>query len=211
MKRLLSILVAIAMLFSLTACGGPNESDEELLAIVEALCEESILVNRLIFGDGILTKENGKKIGTYTEADAASLADFGVDDVEDVEDITASVYSLAVCAWIKKTVLSSEKSEADGVVLTYARYYVGEVENEDGEKEEIFLVHTSYTKTVGDASYGNYRISEKKKNVVTFLLDITVTHKGQSKVYTDQKVTIYKEAHGWRLDTPTYATYGDAS
>ena len=207
MKKIVCLLLTAAMVFSLAACGGPTESDDELISIVKTLCDDSVKVNNLIFGEGILPKENGKTIGSYTEADAASLAFYEVSAVSDIQRIAESVYTLAVAAWIKKTVLSSEKSEENGVVLTYARYYVGEVEDKDGEKKEIFLVNTSYEATVGDASYANYRISEKKKETVSFLVDITVTHEGESRVYTDQKITIYKEQHGWRLDTPTYATF----
>lgn len=207
MKKILCFLLALTLLCGALASCGPDESDLELLATAKELTEASARVNRLLFGEGILPKENGKKIGVYVEADEASLADWGVSSVADVEEIAESVYSLALCGWIKQTVLTSSKDDNSGTVLTYARYYVGDVEIDADTKERIFLVNTSHEPTVGETSYANYRIAKKDGNVVSFLVDITVTHEGKTVTYSDQRISMYKEAHGWRLDTPTYATF----
>ena len=207
MKKILCLFLTLLMLFSYASCTGPEESDEVLLSTVKALCEDSIAVNRLVFGEGILPKESGFEIGTYTEADPSSLSLYGVSSIADIEEKIESVYSLAMSAWIKNRILKSDKNEESGIVLTYARYYVGEVELEDKSKKQMFLVNTSYEATVGEVSYSNYRLDKKQKESVTFLVDITVSYKGESKIYTDERITIYKELHGWRLDTPTYATF----
>ncbi len=207
-KRILLLLLALVLcLSSLCACSNlPDESDEELISIFSSLLEESKEVNRLLFGEGILPAEGGERIGAYTEADAASLAAYGVDDVEDIKEKAKSVYSLAICAWIEKTLLSSSKDDATGQVLTYSRYHKGTVELADKSKKEVFLVYTDYKGTVGEVDYSNFAVVDKNKNLVKLSLTITVTHEGQSKSF-DDTLTMFREDHGWRLDAPSYATF----
>ena len=207
-QKLLCFTLALLLCsLSLLSCNKPSESDEELLSIAKELTEASAAVNRLLFGEGILPDEDGEKIGAYKEASADSLAAYGVTGMDSIEQKAESVYSLATVSWIKNTLLSSSKDEETGTVLTYARYYLGLVEQADKTKKEVFLVYTDYKATVGEASYSDYKLIKKEKDTVSFSVTVTVTYGDKAKVYKDTEITMFREAHGWRLDTPTYATF----
>ena len=196
------------MLGMLVSCSSEVSEEERvaLTATFTELLESSKKVNDLIFGEGILPKEDGVKLGTYTEADPESLADYGVSDIASIEKKVREVYSLAIYYWIEKTVLASSKETSTGTVLTYARYYKGKTDPANDEEKEIFFVHTDYKTTVGKVSYSDVSLVECTKTYAKFSLTITVTHEGESKSFSDT-LTMCKEEEGWRLDAPSYATF----
>ena len=192
----------------LTSCKyEPSTEEKEIMreAFVELL-EKSKEVNELIFGEGIIPKENGVKLGAYTEADPDSLDFFGVSDIASVKARVKEVYSIAICSWIENTVLSSSKDSETGTVLTYARYYKGKTDPANEEEKEIFFVYADYKATVGKVSYSDISLLECTKTSAKFALTITVTYEGESKSFSDT-LTMCKEEDAWRLDAPSYATY----
>ena len=213
MKKISALFLLFSLLLStLLSCTNnvrPPETDEELLRIAEALCEESKAVNSLCFGDGILPKENGYKIGAYVEADKESLSLYGIERVSDIEAKIKSVYTYSTYIWIRDTVLSSDKSESDATVLSYARYYDGERET-DGTKSHVLMVRTSYEqRAFGEILYSNYRMEKTEgKDSFRFLVTVTVKDGEKETVYPDESILVYRESGVWLLDTPTYATVG---
>ena len=177
--------------------------------IAMELCEESKAVNSLTFGDGILPKEDGYKVGAYVEANEESLLLYGVKRVKDIENKIKGVYTLSISIWLKNTVLSSDKSEEDSTVLSYARYYDGEKET-DGVKESVLMVRTTYDqRAFGEISYSDYRIGKMEgENAFSFFVTITVRDGEKETVYSDQEISVLREDGVWLLDTPTYATVG---
>ena len=196
----LVFLLIFASLIGLSACG-PVESEEELLAQAKELCEKSKAVNELCFGAGILTEEEGYKLGAYRAASKASLEQYGVNSIAEIEARVGEVYSLTVTSWIKNTVFTSGKS--DSGVLNYARYYDSTEDAYQG-----LMVKEDYEPTVkGVCTYSDYVLTEQSRNSVTFTVTVTVTYEGRSITIPSTKLTMCKEEGVWRLDTPSYATY----
>ena len=99
MKRAISLILALALMLGMLVSCSSEVSEEERVALTATfteLLESSKKVNDLIFGEGILPKEDGVKLGTYTEADPESLADYGVSDIASIEKKVREVYSLAI-------------------------------------------------------------------------------------------------------------------
>ena len=53
MKRILSLLLASVLLFSLASCGGSGLSDDEIRDVYADLIEKSYLLNDVYYGDGL--------------------------------------------------------------------------------------------------------------------------------------------------------------
>lgn len=209
MKKLLCLLLALVLAFgALTSCKyEPSAEEKEMLTeTFKGLLEQSKEINDLLFGEGILPKENGIKLGAYTEADPASLDFFGVSDIASVKVRAREVYSLPIASWIESTLLSSSKDAETGTVLTYARYYTGRTDPANKEEKELFFVYTDYKATVGKVSYSDVSLIECTKTGAKFSLTVTVTHEGEQRCFSDT-LTMVKESDGWRLDAPSYATY----
>lgn len=196
----LTFLLIFASVTSLVSCG-PAESEAELVAIAGELCEKSIMVNELCFGEGILAEEEGYKSGAYRAAAAASMEKYGVKNLAEIEARVGEVYSLTVTSWIKNTIFTSGKS--DNGVLNYARYFDSTADAYIG-----LMVKEDYEPTViGKASYSDFVLKETGAKTVSFTVTVTVTHEGKSVTVPNTELTMCKEDGVWRLDTPSYATY----
>ncbi len=202
--RIFAFLLALLLGVSSLASCAADESEEELLTIAQALTESSVLVNELIFGEGILSLEDGYSISSYSEADPIYLEKYGVSSLADIEAKISSVYAAATASWIKTTVLSSVKQ--DGQVLTYARYYDG-TKTVNEEEVPVLMVKNNHERMMyGTPSYSNYKIVKSRKEEVIFTVDITVSDGETVKNFKESKITMRKENDVWRLDSTTYAS-----
>lgn len=199
MKKLLCLLLAVLLLLSTVACSSPSYSREEILVELEALLDETHILNDIYFGEGIPVKENGYKVSVYQEADMSSLQEYGMTDIESIRAKTAEVFSISMCAWLDEIAFNSFSS---GITVEGARYY------KDSENR-IMVRTTSEVYVDGTVEYdlSSMKILSQRKDIVYTELRASVTTPEGNTRSDTIKVDLIKEQDGWRLHSPTYFVY----
>lgn len=197
-------LVFLCLLSALSGCAKPDEAT--FLAEVTQLLTEAEKVNVLCFGEGLLPKEGGYKVGSYTEASEESLAYFGVTSVASIKAKIAAVYSVTATAWVEKVTLSATYEDSE--VLSYSRYYDTTVEEEAGDRAVIMVKNGHEALLTARATYSNVRVVELSSRRAEILVDVTVTNaEGESRTEKDVSLKLRNEENGWRFDEATYQNY----
>ena len=197
----------LSLLCLLSALGGCAKPDETaFLAEAERLLTEAEKVNVLCFGEGILPKDGGYKVGSYTEADEESLAYFGVTSLASVREKIAAVYSVTTAEWVEKVTLSATYEDSE--VLSYSRYYDATTDADEGNRK-VLMVKEGYEALLNSrATYSNLRVVELSSRRAEILVDVTVTNaEGESRTETDVSLQLRYEENGWRFDQATYQNY----
>lgn len=122
---LLAVCLLLAGLCGLTSCGKTSLSPEEegaFKAEAQALIEAAALPTAICFGDGIPYDEAGEHTGSYYPADAAYLAEKGIDSLADIKAMVDAVYSAEYAALMKERMF--EALHGDAGVIRYTDYYV---------------------------------------------------------------------------------------
>ena len=205
--KLCKITVFLLLLFVLVTSfsGCAAESDEALLETAKELLSASILVNEMLFGEGIDYCEDGYGTGGYKQAKEESLAAFGVKSVADIRAKVAAVYSISACDWINTVVLSPVKT--DNLVLSYSRYYDSTVPDGEGGEIPVLMVKKDYEPyQVGTPRYENVRLVSHARTRAEIAVDIVVEKDGEVTSYDGVALTMRKEDGVWKFDTLTYAS-----
>ena len=198
MKKLISLLLLLFLLLSASSCSETFDP-EEMLTEMEALLEESQILNEIYFGEGIPTKENGHAVGVYKEADMSSLEVYGMTDIESIRVKTAEVFSTSMCAWLDEIAFTAFSS---GITVEGARYYK--------DSEDRIMVRTTaevYVDGTVDYDLSSAKILSQRKNIVSLELQATVTTPSGNTRSDTIKLDLIKEPNGWRLHSPTYFVY----
>ena len=213
MKKIISLIMLIALLCSLISCGEKNrEYDEnEVKIAAEALIRKSADLNRIFWGEGIGYIDDASfSVGYYYPADIFSLSYYGIETVEDLKEKTRKVFSYSYSQNIFSTVLSS-LSDGDGI-YAFARYYQKFSDAENKEPECIMVYSNALVLLKDEVNYNfdTLQVIGSKKDTVYVTLSVDV--KRDDKTQTrNLKVGLIEEENGWRIDTPTYMSYVENS
>ncbi len=199
MKRLVILVLAAALL--LVGCGTDNrEYDEDEVKIAAArLIKQSQELNDIFWGTGIAyIEDGGYKNGYYYPADPVALRDLGYETVEDILVETAKVFSAAYTESIAASVFSAKVG--DYSMMGYTRYY---------QEIDVIMVYTIYEPLLKDEveyMYDQITVlgSEAEKVIVEIPIKVTRGELSQTRNIT---VDLVEEENGWRIDSPTYASY----
>ncbi len=201
MKKVLLLAIVIATLFTAVSCGGEkNRSYDEITvkSSAENLIRNSATLNEIIWGRGILYVEDPRyQSGVYFPADFKSLSEFGVETFDDIIGKCENVFSTAYVNHIKKNVLTSSIEENGRI---YTRYYQG-----DG----VLMVYSEYVPLLRDKVeylYNTIEVLGSKGKIVTVKIKINVT-RGEATQTREIEVDLVEEKNGWRIDSPTYASF----
>lgn len=200
MKKILSLILAALLLLSLLSCGkDKNRSydEAEVKAAAQELIKKSERLNKIFWGEGIPYVEEYGYTGYYP-ADPIYLIEHGFFTVDDLKKDAEKVFSTDYCISIQTSVFSS--SAGDFGMTGYTRYYQG---------TDTIMVYKKYKPLLTDTviyDYSNISVLGSKGEIVTVSIPIKVTRDdlSQDRVIN---VNLIEENDGWRIDSPTYASY----
>lgn len=200
MKRIFSLLLAVVILLSLLSCGGDKNrsyDEAEVKSAAEDLIKKSERLNEIFWGEGIPYVEEYGYTGYYP-ADPIYLMKHGFFTVEDLKNDAEKVFSTDYCISIQTSVFSS--SAGDFGMTGYTRYYQG---------TDTIMVYKKYKPLLTDIveyDYSNISVLGSKGEIVIINIPIKVT-RGDLSQDRVIKINLIEENDGWRLDSPTYASY----
>lgn len=200
MKKILSLILAALLLLSLLSCGkDKNRSydEAEVKAAAQELIKKSERLNKIFWGEGIPYVEEYGYTGYYP-ADPIYLIEHGFFTVDDLKKDAEKVFSTDYCISIQTSVFSS--SAGDFGMTGYTRYYQG---------TDTIMVYKKYKPLLTDTviyDYSNISVLGSKGEIVTVSIPIKVT-RGDLSQDRVINVNLIEENDGWRIDSPTYASY----
>ena len=199
MKRILSLLLASVLLFSLASCGGSGLSDDEIRDVYADLIEQSYLLNDVYYGDGLPFVNDPETMAALAGA-SSRFSYMPVDknaplkSEAEIREATLAVFTKDMCEHL--FVLAFEgMSTGDDETVVYARYI---------EMEEILTVRIDLAEEalplgrVYDLDSMDILNQSGNRIVASFATSVD----GEPSV--NVKLTLVKTAEGWRLDSPTY-------
>lgn len=210
LKGIFILCLTVLMLLSLISCNKDTdrEYDEgEVKAAAQALIEASKLLNDIYYGEGIPVVESAQSVtqGTYKEADSAYLAENGIVNLRSLKNMTAKVFSSAVCEQIYSTVLESVRD--DGEVKSYVRYF--EKTTSAGMFIMVDTKAVVYYTGAREYLYDTLTVvgAEGERVIVT----LTVRVEDEDGIFHEMplSVALIEEENCWRLDGPTYLKYSE--
>ena len=209
-KVLLTILLSLATLLSLLSCEKEKnrEYDEtEVKTAAKNLIEASLFLNEVYYGKGIPIAEAAQSVtqGTYKEANGEYLARHGIVNLKALREMTAKVFSDAVCEQINSTVFESVRD--DGVVKSYVRYF------EKTTTQGMFIMVDTkavvYFTGAREYLYDTLEVLGSEGERVK--VSLTVRVEDEEGIFHEMPLTValIEETDGWRLDGPTYMKYNE--
>lgn len=212
-RRIVAMLLALAIL-SLTLASCNRSYDEaEVIAAATELITASEVINEIYYGDGIKYLENSdRNNGIYCEADPYDLEMYGFSTIAQLKEMTMTVFSKAHAERMFAGAFYGSFMQ-DGS-STKARYYQKYVESDNAaqrETPECIMVCSKMEKLLkGDARYSLSEMTVKGSvgDIVYVLVPVTVSYEGKTQKQT-LEIGLFEEEYGWRLETPTYATYNE--
>lgn len=205
MKRvtalILSVMLIVGVALTLSACGEKNRSydEEEVISAAVPLIRKAATLNGIFWGEGIAYDEDGAyKNGYYYQADTLCLRELGFDTIEELQKMTRKVFSARYSESIFNSVLNPYGDEDE--VFGYTRYYQG---------IECIMVYSRYVPLLTDSVeyfYDTLSVTGSKGDTVNVKITVKIT-RGETSQTRDIEIGLVEEESGWRIDTPTYASY----
>ena len=209
-KVLFAILLSLATFASLLSCEKEKNREydaDEVKTAAKELIEGSLFLNEIYYGKGIPIDESAQTVtqGTYKEANGEFLAQYGIVNLKALREMTAKVFSDAVCEQINSTVFESVRDE--GVVKSYVRYF------EKTTTEGMFIMVDTkavvYFTGAREYLYDTLEVLGAEGERVKVRLTVRV--EDEEGIFHEMPLTValIEEADGWRLDGPTYMKYNE--
>ncbi len=201
MKKLTILMALILIVLSLTACGSPPEA-AELRPIVEALIEASHPINDIFFGAGLpaIERDSQFAIDNYVYfMDEGGNYDYVAEDspyqtTAEIKAAAELVYSDDYLTSIYETMFIGVADEHAGML--YARY----LDTDEGLKK--CNLHEAMIEKTRIYDYDSMTIV-KPSNGSYVNVEFDTHLEGETDTLR-VRLSLVKEADGWRLDSPTY-------
>lgn len=207
-RVILLTLVVIIIVFCGVSCEKNREYDEtEVLASAKTLIQKSEKLNMLYYGKGILyVDDKNHSSGVYYMADSVSVAEYGIQTVDDIKALTRECFTEEYSNLIIGTKLSSI-SDSSGI-QNYARYYQKYSAIDDSpecimvnKETEVFLKDTIVY------NYSSLSVIGSEGEFVKVKIEVTVTNSDGESQTKSVEIKLLEESNGWRIDSPTYTRY----
>lgn len=200
MKKILSVIFILAVAISLLSCGEKDRDyDEyEVKSAAETLIKKSKTLNDIYWGSGIgYYEDNNYADGYYLPADPASLYELGFETVDELKERTGKVFSKKYCEAIFD---STFVSDSDAGTAVTKRYYQG---------ADCIMVYSKANVFLTDkVTYLYDTLEATGSSGETVFVKIRVkVERGELSQERDIEIGLVEEEDGWRIDTPTYASY----
>ncbi|MBR2965798.1 MAG: hypothetical protein IKC34_04545 [Clostridia bacterium] len=211
--KLTAILLIIAALpLSLISCDRKYD-EEEVKAAAKELIAASIPLNDIYYGEGVRYLEYSERnVGVYFEADPAHLIELGFSTLSDLKTITKKVFSEAHSERMFAGSFSGTFTQNGSSTL--ARYYQQYTEGGAPDyviKPDYIMVYSEYENMLkGEATYDLDGITVKgsKGQLVYVTVGVEIVY-GEKTQKTTLEIALFEEETGWRLNSPTYASYNE--
>ena len=208
MKKIVSLIILFAVVFSLVSCGDRKYDEAEVKAAAAELIPKTEMLNEIFWGKGIpYFEDTNTSNGNYFEASYAALKEYGFSTIAELDALTRAAFSTEYADIIMSTCTSSISDE-EGVQIL-ARYYQ-KYTDEKMTEPECIMVYTKALYFLEDKveyDYDSITVTHSKKDTVFVTINCTVrTDDGKTQDKT-LEIGLVEEADGWRIDTPTYASY----
>ena len=200
MKRLLSVILILTVFASLISCGEKDRDyDEyEVKTAAETLIKKSKALNDVYWGRGIgYYEDNNYADGYYLPADPVSLYELGFETVDQLKEKTEKVFSKNYCDAIFD---SSFVTDADAGTAVRKRYYQG---------IDCIMVYSKAIAFLTDKVtyfYDTLEVTGSSGETVFVKIKVRV-ERGELSQEREIEIGLVEEEDGWRIDTPTYASY----
>lgn len=209
-KLFLLTIVVIISLFFCVSCGKDRKyNEDEVIKAAEELIKKSEMLNDIYYGKGIdYIKDESTADGAYYEADYISLNRFGVENINDIKNMTYECFTKNLSSSMINTILTSV-SDDDGI-QRYSRYY--QKYNALDNKEECIMVYKDAIVYLTDDvvyDYSSIRVSRVEKEEVFVKISVSVTDKEKRTQTKEIEISLLEESDGWRINSPTYTKYVD--
>ena len=214
MKRLISLVLLIIMVstvcFSLFGCARNREYNaEEVISAAKELIKKSETLNYIYYGDGLpYVYDSSSADGVYFVADYYETARLGINDLDDLKEMTRAVFSASLSS---SMINASTSSIYEGEqLLLYSRYYQ-KYDPLTNEPIDIMVYSKFNPFLTDDVVYDYDSIADvgSKGEVVYVTINAVATNKDGESQTNVLKIGLIEEKDGWRLDTPTYTSYID--
>ena len=209
MKRLVKViclLLIVAMLPALVSCDRSYD-EAEVKSAASKLISASLFLNEIYYGEGIKYLENSERNnGVYCEADPAFLLDCDFKTLSQLKTKTKEVFSEAHSERMFKGSFSGTFTQSGGSSM--ARYYQ---QYDNLGNPQYMMVYSEYEDMLkGDAIYDleGIKVLGAEGEIVYVSVDVEISYDGKTQKNTI-KVGLIEEESGWRLNSPTYASYNE--
>lgn len=195
------ILCTMASVLSFASCDRDYDEDE-VLGAAEELLKKAEVLNDVYWGGGIDYMSGGFSDGIYKQASDIHLASLGFSTIAELKALTEATYSDSYV----NTIYTTKLDEAPVGFVLYIQKWDDEVEK---TTPACIMVNTEMVRVGDDLAYdySTLRIEGVEDEIVTVLVDATVTNPdGESQVRT-LRIQLIEEDDGWRINSPTFAKY----
>ena len=200
MKRTLSAILILTLIVSLLSCGEKDRDYDEydVKIAAETLIKKSRSLNEVYWGRGIgYYEDDNYADGYYLPADPVSLYELGFETLDQLKEKTGEVFSKKYCEAIFD---STFVSDADAGTFVTKRYYQGIDCIMVYSKANVFLTDkVTYL-------YDTITVTGSSGETVFVKIKVKV-ERGELSQERDIEIGLVEEEAGWRIDTPTYASY----
>ena len=212
--KLTAILLIIAVLpLSLISCDRKYD-EEEVKAAATELIAASLPLNEIYYGDGVRYLEYSERnVGVYFEADPAHLLELGFSTLSELKSKTKEVFSVAHAERMFQGSISGTFTQNGAALARYYQQYTEGGAPDYVIKPDYIMVYTEYEKLLkGEATYDldNLTVLGAEGKIVYVSVNVSIEYEGKTQ-NTSVKIGLFEEEVGWRLDSPTYASYNEYS
>ena len=209
MKRIISLILILATLLTISACGENNRDydEAEVIAAAEKLIYKAARLNDILWGEGLYYVEDT----AYDNGDY-SPADYNAEytRLDDLISDCARVYSTDYMNIIESTVFSSYFGDTG--VNSYARYY------QESSTEPI-MVKRDYNNILtakNEYYYSTLEALRSEGDIVIVKIKVKITYEEKDELgkvintltqEREREIELVEEADGWRIDSPCYSNY----
>lgn len=213
-RRILSILLAIVLLVmgagSLTSCQ-KQEEDATLIARAEELIKKSLVINKLLYIEGIPTKEGATPINGYLPADMAELFLLGFESLEDIKDYMREIYSPLLCGIIFSSYLFAPVYNGEylvDVAYCYDQYEKGYDGEEVYKGIMVSIKGLSLPASPTEYHYDTLHVTMQKRGRAALSMSVTTYGEDGTPQKTTLGVILVRDDNGiWLLDSYTSVRY----
>lgn len=208
MKKTVLLLIILSLVFSLFSCGDREYDEAEVRAAAETLIKSSEKLNEIFWGKGIeYVEDTNTSNGYYYEASYLALKEYGFFTLAELEELTRATFSEKFADTAMKTTTSSISDETGVQIL--ARYYQ-KYSDVKMTKPECIMVYSKAIPLLKDTvvyDYSSITVTHSEKEKVFVNINCTVTASDGRVQEKTLEISLIEEEAGWRLASPTYASY----
>ena len=190
----------------LTSCNRKYD-EAEVLAAARELLPIAEKLNTVYYGEGIKYLSGGISEGAYSEADPTHLSYLGFSTLEELDDLTRSVFTVSFSLSLLRERVGELR--VDGMLINPSRYFQ-KYEDELRTEEKCIMVYNAIEPIFDDRmviDYSTLRVLGSKRKYVNLAVEVKVTNEyGQVQKKT-MTVSLLEESDGWRIDNPVFQNY----